>query len=108
MSDTPQETTTATAKTKATAKAASAQARTVYVGPNRPYDLPLMHNQIFIGDGPPPFCAEALTDNTPFAACFVPVADLGKALADLKNPKSDLTKAAAKVARETVEQLRKR
>lgn len=103
MTDTPQETATATAKTKSAAKTAAAQARTVYIGPNRPYDLPLMYNQICIGDGPPPFCADALTDRPHLRACFVPVADLGKALADLRNPKSDRAKAAAKVARETAE-----
>lgn len=75
----------------------------IYVGPNRAYDLPLMHNQIFLAESPPDFCSEALKGRPHLKACFVPVADLGKALASLKNSASDLGKAAAKVARETID-----
>lgn len=90
-------------KSKPAAKAATPKGRIVYIGPSRAYDLPLMHSTIFIGDAPPSFCSDALKDRPHFRSCFVPVLSLGKALAELKNAKSDLAKAAGKVARETAE-----
>jgi len=74
-----------------------------YIGPNRPYDLPLAHNQFFRSATPPAFCREHIKKHPQLAACFVPVGELGAALAALRDNNSELSRAARKVAEETME-----
>lgn len=90
-----------TSKTKAVATAVTG--RLMYVGPNRAYNLPVMYNQVFVATTPPPMFTEVAKALPHFKSCFVGIADLGKALAELKDRSSTLAKAAAKVARETLE-----
>ncbi|MDR2946718.1 MAG: hypothetical protein LBV79_08240 [Candidatus Adiutrix sp.] len=78
----------------------------MYVGPNRPYELPLMRNQVIKGSAPPPFCAELAKGKPHFAACFIRIQEAGTALAALRDPKSDISRAAAKIADETAAQLK--
>lgn len=86
---------------KKTAKAATAKKETViYLGPPRPYGLPIFGNTVFNG-GLPEFCS-IHKDKAHFAACFLPLAKCGQAMQDLSDQKSDLARAAAKVAKETI------
>ena len=96
-----------TAAAPAPSMAAAKQGALLYLGPNRPYDLPLMSRQIIAGTALPAFCREHAAQRGHFAACFVPVEEAGRAMADLKKPGSDIARAAAKVAAETAEQRRK-
>ncbi|MDL2279071.1 hypothetical protein LJC15_00205 [Desulfovibrio sp. OttesenSCG-928-G11] len=73
----------------------------LYLGPNRAYGLPLMRNQVFTCDGPPPICHEAIKAHPHFAACFVSVSGAGRAYADLQNPDSALSRAMKKVMEES-------
>lgn len=76
----------------------------MYVGPNRPYDLPLMRNQVIIGSAPPDGCLDLVKVKPHFADCFINVSKAGAALVALRDQASDLSRAAAKVASETAEQ----
>lgn len=90
------------AEKKPSAKTGKASAKTVmYIGPNRPYELPVAYNQVFIG-GIPDFCQNQAQEKPHFASCFVPVETLGKKLAELKDPAADLAKNVAMVSRETL------
>ena len=75
----------------------------VYIGPNRPYGLPLMQNQIFTGNVPPPFAQSLCREKPHFAACFISTANLGAALSDRKDPRSAISLAVAGVGEETLE-----
>ncbi|MDR2891598.1 MAG: hypothetical protein LBV80_00705 [Deltaproteobacteria bacterium] len=72
----------------------------MYLGPNRAFGLPVAYNQLFrvsdIAGLPKPLHAKAGEDKD-FAACFVEIANLGKALADLKKPDSGLSDSISKV-----------
>ncbi|MDR2503773.1 MAG: hypothetical protein LBD82_05250 [Deltaproteobacteria bacterium] len=72
----------------------------IYLGPSRPYGKPVFKGAVF-HNGIPAFCACLFQQSPHFAACFVPTAKTGRALQDLANPKSALSKAAAKVALES-------
>ena len=78
----------------------------MYIGPNRPYELPLMRNQVFLGSAPPVYCADLAKVKPHLAACFISVQDAGAAFIALRDRNSDLGRAAAKVAAETAEQLK--
>lgn len=85
-------------------------AAVMYLGPHRPYGLSLMNRQVFTGTEPPPFCKALFAKRPHFAACFVPVLGAGKAIKELGDPKSSLSRAAAKVGAEsamTAEELQK-
>ena len=86
---------------KKTAKTATGKKETVvYLGPPRPYGLPIFGNTVFSG-GLPDFCAPH--KNKPhFMVCFAPLGTCGKAMQDLRDPKSELARAADKVRQETL------
>lgn len=81
--------------------AGRSRSATIYLGPNRAYNLPLMRGQVFACDGPPPFCKEAIKAHPQLAACFVQVAGAGKACADLQKPDSPMARAVKKVTEES-------
>lgn len=92
------------AKSKTASKTASSggvSGPVMYIGPNRPYDLPLMHNQIFKDAALPVFCQSALKAFPHFGTCFVAVKNLGKALSDLSKSGTEIAVAAAKVVSQT-------
>jgi hypothetical protein len=97
----PENSTATIGAVKKSAKAATAPKESVmYLGPPRPYGLPIFGKTVFSG-GLPEFCAKH-QDKPHFLACFASLKECGKALQDLRDPKSDLAKAVAKVSQETL------
>lgn len=77
----------------------SERRKNVYVGPPRPFNLPLMPNSI-LADAPetvfPPL-RQLFARHENFRKLFVPVADLAKARAALKLPGSSLSGIAREI-----------
>lgn len=73
--------------------------KNVYVGPGKPFNLPLMANAI-LADAPekvfPPL-KQLFAEHENFRKLFVPVADLAKARAALKMPGSGLSRIAREI-----------
>ena len=74
----------------------AAPAQVVYVGPKLRSPYPVYPRTVFRGDLPGPL-ATAVAADADLAACFVPVRDLGAALASLKRAGSALSRSTAAV-----------
>lgn len=80
----------------------------VYVGPSRPFGLPLMKNAILAGEPEAVFPqgANIFEKHKNLRRLFVPVKELAVAQAALKNSGSALSLAAAQVKRESDEYIK--
>lgn len=87
----------ASTKKKATT-AKAVPARQIYVGPNLGTNIPISQFTVFKG-GLPPHIEERAKGDPDFKKLFVPVADLDRARAELRNPASVLARAFVAVVK---------
>ena len=71
----------------------------VYIGPNRPFELPIMRNAILAGapEAVFPQLTPLLEEHKSFRKLFVPVSGLAQARASLNQPGSALAAFSAEI-----------